>query len=150
MPRAKPQHRQDDDDTDDDSGRPVQRIVPAAGTTPPPTTAANSPFAAGQAAARRGRPPGVAVDPIDVDAVPIRSGVPLPPNQAARGAGNRALKLLQRMAKGDSVVLSGKHARTLVSAARKAGVKVALRKLHDDASLVAQYGAEVAGVWRLD
>lgn len=53
------------------------------------------------------------------------------------------------MSKGHSVVLPGRHARTLVAAARKAGVKVLMRKLSHDAAAVAKHGEDVAGVWRL-
>lgn len=104
----------------------------------------------GQAApSGRGRKPGTVAQPIDVDAVEIRKGVPLPPSVTGSGGVSASAALLAKMAKGDSVVLPGPQARTLISTARKLGIKAQLRTLRHDAAAVAKHGEDAAGVWRM-
>lgn len=148
MPRLKPAALPRDDDHEDASNRDgsfVQRVVPAAGAPKPETSAANSVFGQAAPAAVRGRKPGTVAQPIDVDAVEIRKGVPLPPSITGTGGVSASAALLAKMSKGDSVVLPGPQARTLVSTARKLGIKAQLRSMKHDAALVARHGEEVAG-----
>lgn len=75
---------------------------------------------------------------VDVDAIQIRSGVPIP--EATRGTqGSKYKVLLDKMKPGDSVVLPNKAALSLVAAAKKLGVKTANRLLGDGQR----------GVWKL-
>lgn len=67
--------------------------------------------------------------PFDPATLVIRKNVPMPAALQQRTSG--ALALLQRMAKGDSVELPERQVRTLQSAAKKAGIKIATRKLQD-------------------
>lgn len=108
----------------------TQRTVPAAVTSgrkkPHPNSSA---FAAGEA---------IKPTPLDPHKVQIRRDVALP--AVAPGRDMSAYKaLLDRMVKNDSVVLTTHQARSMVSAAKKAGIKVAVRRIDADTS----------GVWRL-
>lgn len=151
MPRLKAAALPRDDEDNDASNRDgtfVQRVVSANDKPPPATTAVNSVF--GQAApGKPGRKAGAVVTPIDVDAVEIRRGVPLPPSVTGSGGVSASAMLLSKMAKGDSVVLAGPQARTLVSTASKLGIKAQLRSLKHDAAAVAKHGEDVVGVWRM-
>lgn len=148
MPRVKPAALPHDEDDTSRDGTFTQRVVPAASAPKPETSAANSVF--GQVApSPRGRKPGTVAQPIDVNAVEIRKGVPLPPSVTGSGGVSASAALLDKMGKGDSVVLPGPQARTLVSTARKLGVKAQLRSLKHDAAAVAKHGDDVAGVWRM-
>ena len=111
---------------------PQQRRVPAAGAPTPQTTAPTSVFTAGQAAKSKR-----AYEPFDPDTVEIEEGVPLPPAATARAHGS--LALLNRMKPGSRVKVPHRKALTLASAAKKAGIKVALRRLDDG----------LTGVWKL-
>jgi hypothetical protein len=106
-----------------------QRVIPAAGA--PRLNPNASVFAAGAAA----KPKRVPLDPAKVA---VKSGVPVPPlTRFARGSA--AKDLLARMKVNDCAELSLTHARSVVSYAKKVGIKVAIRKL----------GGDLAGVWRL-
>lgn len=98
---------------------------------PPAVKAASSVFAAGTAAKpqRKG---------LDVNAVEIKADVPLPPN--SRSGPSKYQALLERMPKGSMVELPDKQAGSLVSQAKKAGVRCAVRKL----------SPTTRGVWRLE
>lgn len=138
----------------------VKRTVPAANTTCPQTTGVASVFSMAQAvravfpgaseaaAAEAPQPPArkpqkprqpalAALDPAEV---PIRRGVPLPPLTGGRRSDKaKALRLLERMAPGDMVEVPAVAARSMASAARKAHITVALRKINETTH----------GVWRL-
>ena len=102
-----------------------------------PPGAANSVFDVARKAARK---PRVLVPAIDIDTLQVRSGVPLPPSTVGGGAGiSRYAAVLAKMNTGDSVELLPVQARSLVSYAKKQGVKVAVRRLSETAT----------GVWRL-
>lgn len=138
----------------------VKRTVRAAGTTCPQTTGAPSVFSLAQsvrevfpgandpAAAPDTPPPAQrpktprqpALAALDPDEVPIRRGVPLPSMAGGRRSDKaKALRLLERMAPGDMVEVPAVAARSMASAARKAHITVALRKITDTTH----------GVWRL-
>jgi hypothetical protein len=112
----------------------TQRRVPV-GEISKPTGAAASVFDIGtqaKAAAKAER------QEVDMSALQIRKGVPIP--EAQRGPkGGRYKDLLDRMQPGDSVVLSSKAAHSMVAAAKKLGVKIANRKLGDGKN----------GIWKL-
>ena len=112
------------------------RIVAAstAPRVPKDIKAASSVFAVGQAA----KPAKVPRERLDVSVVEIKAGVPLPPN--TRSGPSKYHALLQRMPKGSMVELPDKQAGSLVSQAKKAGVRCAVRKL----------SPTTRGVWRLD
>lgn len=112
----------------------TQRRVPA-GEMSKPSGAAASVFDIGKAAAKAAR---AERQEVDVSALQIRKGVPMP--EAQRGPkGGRYKDLLDRMQPGDSVVLSSKAAHSMVAAAKKLGVKVANRRLGDGKN----------GIWKL-
>ena len=105
--------------------------------TAKPLGAANSVFDVARKAARKMRIP---VPAIDIDALQVRSGIPLPPSTTGRGTGFSVYAaVLEKMKAGDSVELLPVQARSLVSYAKKQGVKVAVRRLSETAT----------GVWRL-
>ena len=116
----------------------IKRIVSASGLAPVHTTAPASIFAAGLAAKpKRTHSP---AQPMDPDAVVIRSGVPVAPSLRGGSPGfNRALIVLQRMKSGDMVEVAHRHANSLAAQAKTAGIKIAKRKLSE----------ETSGVWRL-
>lgn len=156
MPRVKsatlPRDDADDHAGDDASNRDgtfTNRVVSAASAPPVATTAINSVFGQLRTASKLGRPAGVARMPIDLHAVQIRSDVPVPPPAGPTSGYSACRDLLAKMGKGHSVLLAGRQARSLVSAARKIGIKVVARKMGHDAAAVAQHGADVTGVWRL-
>jgi hypothetical protein len=93
--------------------------------------AASSVFAAGAAA----KPPRTK---LDVNAVEIKTNVPLPPN--SRSGPSKYAELLARMPKGSMVELPDKQAGSLLSQAKKSGVRCAMRKL----------SPTTRGVWRLE
>jgi hypothetical protein len=93
--------------------------------------AASSVFAAGAAV----KPPRKT---IDVNTIEIKADVPLPPN--SRSGPSKYQALLARMPKGSMVELPDKQAGSLVSQAKKAGVRCAVRKL----------SPTTRGVWRLE
>lgn len=103
-----------------------QRIVSAReATAHKPNGAASSVFEAG----RQAKPPAkprTLMPPLDVAAISIRKGVPLPPPKNDAASPYRAL--LESMAAGDSVVLLTGHAKSAVSRAKKLGLKVATRQ----------------------
>lgn len=113
---------------------PTRRIVPAMQASTPATNAPSSVFAAGQAAKPK-RPHPAPPDPAKVT---IRKGVPLPAVATGPNAIGAYKEILDGMKKGDSVVLTLRQAKSMVSSAKKAGIKVAMRRTGDDE----------AGVWR--
>lgn len=112
----------------------LQRTVPAAGAPRPDTTAPASVFAQAQAAKPK-RPYSRAT--FDPASVTIEAGVPLPPSAAPQRT-SPYVGLLQRMKAGDSVRLTIRQAASMRAAAKKAGIKVEVRRL----------GTDAAGVWR--
>lgn len=111
-----------------------QRRVPAGAVPKPETVAPNSVFAAGQAAKPKRN-----YEPFDPDKIEIKRGVPLPAASTLGARASGSLALLGRMKSGDMVELPDRKAHTIASAAKKAGIKVALRRLGDG----------VKGVWKL-
>jgi hypothetical protein len=110
----------------------TQRVVDAAGKGKPRTSGVASVFDI----ARTARQPRK-WEAFDFSTLEIRDNVPLPgPAVGPRGG---ALDLLAKMRSGQSVVLPERKAKTLRSAATKAKIKIAVRKLGDD---------EI-GVWKL-
>lgn len=93
--------------------------------------ASSSVFAAAAAA----KPPRKS---LDVNAVEIKTDIPMPPN--TRSGPSKYAALLQRMPKGAMVELPDKQAGCLVSQAKKSGVRCAVRKL----------SPTTRGVWRLE
>lgn len=111
-----------DDDHDD---APIQRTRSQAGSKPlPATTAASSVFALGKQAKSMAKQPR-----IDVDAVQIRSGVPVPPPATGSNAMSPYAALLARMQPGDMVELPYRQGYGLLSMAKKLGIKVTRRTL---------------------
>jgi hypothetical protein len=98
---------------------------------PPAAKAASSVFAAADAA----KPPRTK---LDVNALEIKTNVPLPPN--SRSGPSKYAALLARMPKGSMVELPDKQAGSLLSQAKKSGVRCAMRKL----------SPTTRGVWRLE
>lgn len=96
--------------------------------------AVSSVFAAGQAA----KPPKPPRNALDVNAVEIKTSVPLPLN--SRSGPSKYQALLQRMPPGSMVELPDKQAGSLVSQAKKSGIRCAMRKLSQT----------TRGVWRLE
>lgn len=123
MPRAKPAAKLTDDDND--SGLPVRTRTTAGSTPPPATTAASSVFELG----RKAKPAPTARSMIDVDAVAIKRGVPVPPPQVGKGAASPYAKLLERMKPGDMVELPYRQGYGLLSMAKKMKVTVTRRTL---------------------
>lgn len=121
-----------------DDGMPQQRIVPAAGAPKPQTTGAPSVFGAAKNSRAYTR------QNIDPESVPIISKVPVPPMVHTISVYSR---LWARMKKGDHVELTDRQAHGLVAHAKKAGGKVAVRRL-TDAKGAPREG--IKGVWRLD
>lgn len=119
-----------DDDEPDDFPI-VQRTVPA---TNPKESAMNKPATPPQPTKKPRAAPAV-FDPASFE---LKKGRPLPPNRTAADSRYRAL--LDRLAEpGDSFDLPPAVAKGLVSAAKKAGVKLATRVLTETTT----------GVWRL-
>jgi hypothetical protein len=112
------------------------RIVSASSAPRAPQNikAASSVFAVGDAA----KPPKPPRKALDVHAVEIKTSVPLPPN--SRSGPSKYAALLQRMPPGSMVELPDKQAGSLVSQAKKSGVRCAMRKL----------SPTTRGVWRLE
>lgn len=75
---------------------------------------------------------------IDLDAIEIKRGIPMP--QASTGCRGSADRLLDRMQPGDMVELTKSQATNFANYARKRGIKVSSRKLSNG----------VVGVWRLE
>lgn len=130
----------DDDDIDD--APIVQRTVPArrGGVSlldvpawSPPKEATMSKPADAPPQTKKPRAAPIEFDPL---AIELKQR-PLPP--AITGAGSRYQALLERMKAGDSIDVAPAIAKGLVSAAKKAKVKLATRVLSDT----------VTGVWRL-
>lgn len=114
----------DEDDVDDFPI--VQRLMPAT-----QEAAMNKPVTPPQTKKPRAAP--VEFDPVSFEL----KQRPLPP--AITGAGSRYQALLERMKPGDSIDVAPAIAKGLVSAAKKAKVKLATRVLSET----------VTGVWRL-
>ena len=113
----------------------TQRRISAHAAPRVHTSAPSSIFDAGRQAKAAATPPR---NVVDVDALVIRRGVPIP--EAKHGTqGSKYQELLSRMQPGDSVVLPTKKAQALGAAAKKLKVKVALRAL----------GGGQSGVWKL-
>lgn len=127
------------DETDDDTGGSfTHRRVNAADAPAPATTAPASVFAMGQRAQAETRQPRAKPVRLDPLTVPVLKGVPIPATNGGPGSTPRYLQLAQRMQPGDCVELTKSTAKTLASLARKAGMKMAVRRLPDG-----KYG-----VWR--
>lgn len=73
---------------------------------------------------------------LDIDTLVIKTGEPLPPLQYELSPYKR---LLEKLQPGQSVEMSPGHAKSLVSCAKKSGIKLAIRQLD----------ATTAGIWRL-
>lgn len=86
-------------------------------------------FALGQRAKDEARKTRAAPEKLDPLAVPIRKGVPLPSTNGGPGSVPRYIQLAQRMEPGDSVELNERAAKTLANLARKAGMKMTVRRL---------------------
>ena len=111
-----------------------KRTTAAATGVQKPSGVPSSIFDAGRiAAAGRAKKIYKLLPPLDVAAVVIRSGVPMPTTASPYRAP------LAKMLPGQSVELSAGHAKSLISHAKKAGIKVGMRRLGDD----------LIGVWRL-
>lgn len=134
MPKGYPKNRAaavvttgDDDDVDD---APItQRRVDAASAPKLATTGAASVFALGK------KPKATRVN-INIDAVQIESGVPVPLEECKFA---RYPVLWRRMQPGDMVRLPEHQANALASAAKKLGEKCLVRKLGDG----------LKGVWKV-
>lgn len=131
----------DDDDIDDAPF--VRRVIPATSAggvslvdrpawSPPKETAMTAPTPT-PPQAKKARAAPVEFDPL---AIELKQR-PLPP--AITGAGSRYQALLERMKAGDSIDVAPSIAKGLVSAAKKAKVKLATRVLSETTT----------GVWRL-
>lgn len=125
--------------TEDEQGKPQQRIVSALGIARPATTGIPSVFGAPKINRRN-----YSRQTIDPETVPIISKVPVPPMVHTISVYSR---LWARMKKGDHVELTDRQAHGLVAHAKKAGGKVAVRRL-TDAKGAPREG--IKGVWRLD
>lgn len=113
----------------------TQRTVPASSAGGAKKLLPNaSAFAKGDAA----KPARKTATPINLEAVTIKKGVPLPSHTPVHRS-SAATELLNRMVKGDSVELTTLQARNVKAQATKLKVEVALRKL----------GEDLYGVWRL-
>lgn len=75
-------------------------------------------------------------DPLKIE---VKTGRPIPPKVRGPGAVSPYKVLLERMQPGESVDLPKAAAKSLMSVAKKAGVKITCRQL-DDATI---------GVWKL-
>jgi hypothetical protein len=118
IPNRKPTPSQNDDERDD---APIVRNHTQAGSKPPPTTtAASSVFALGAKA----KPQSTR---FDIDAVQIKSGMPIPPPQVGKGAFSPYVKLLQRMKPGDMVELPYRQGYGLISMAKKMKIEITRR-----------------------
>lgn len=130
------------DPVDDDADFPaahghfahVRSTVAEAGVHKP-AGVASSVFDAGRQAgqqARAERRARQAAPPLpDIDSVVIETGVPKDSHARKRATSIWYDKVLERMAPGTSVLLCTAHARGLVSAARKRGVQLSIRRLSD-------------------
>lgn len=143
MPRHKnslakgPAIGQDEDDSD--AGKPTQRIVNAANAPRVVTAAPSSVFAVGQASTptRRRGPRQY----LDLDAVEIKTGVPIPPHVRPPAGDSVYAKLFARLPVGGMVELSPRHAAGLLSWGKKNKPgQLVRRTLRTDA----------AGVWRIE
>lgn len=112
------------------------RIVTASSAprAPQEIKAMSSVFAVGQAA----KSPKVPRKLLDLNTIEVKADVPLPTN--SRSGPSKYAALLARMPKGSMVELPDKQAGSLVSQAKKAGVRCAVRKL----------SPTTRGVWRLE
>ena len=132
----------------------LQRGHGAGGTTfkaganlsapPPPTTVAppaalprNSAFDVAKPKRKR-----VPLPPFDPDAIEIRTGVPVPPplNHMSARLGSSYLRLIERIPPGGMVELDTPRAKSLMSCAKKKGIKLTTRLLDVDGTRT--------GVWR--
>jgi hypothetical protein len=131
-----------DDDIDDDPI--VRRVVPASKSagvslldrpawTPPKEDPVNKPLVT-PPQPKKPRAAAPAFDPLTIE---LKKDRPLPPSITS--AASRYQALLDRMQPGDSVDLPTAAAKSLVSAAKKAKVKLATRAIDDTTT----------GVWRL-
>ena len=112
---------------------PIIQTTSKAGSKPPPaTTGAASVFALAQAA----KPPRQRVD---IAAVAIQRGVPVPPPQSGKGAASPYAQLLAKMQPGDMVQLPYRQGYGLLSMGKKLKVPLTRRTL----------GVGVLGIWRL-
>ena len=122
MPRGIP-NRKPPPDADDDSGLPLRSRMTAGSQPPPATSAASSVFDLG----RKAKPALVPRSKLDVDAVTIKRGVPVPPPQV--GAASPYAQLLDRMKPGDMVELPYRQGYGLLSMAKKLKITVTRRTL---------------------
>ena len=130
MPRSKAMQLPPvDDDTDTDPPR--RKLTSAAASPPPQTSAASSVFALGGKAKRT-------LAKIDIDAVPIQSGVPVPPPRSGRTGESPYGALLARMKPGDMVELPSRQAWGLIARAKALKIEVTRRRLRTG----------VLGIWR--
>jgi hypothetical protein len=123
MPRTKPATTPNDDGAD--PGQPLRSRINAGSQPPPATTGASSVFELG----RKAKPVPSSRSMIDVDAVAIKRGVPVPPPQVGKGAASPYAKLLERMKPGDMVELPYRQGYGLLSMAKKMKVTVTRRTL---------------------
>lgn len=133
----------DDDEVDD--APLVQRTVPAARSSgvslldvpawsPNPKETAMDKVATPPQTTKKLRVAAPAFDPLTIE---VKRDRPLPP--IVPGTGSRYKALLERLQPGDSVDLPPAVAKSIVSTAKKLGIKVAVRSISDG----------VSGVWRL-
>ncbi len=121
--------------------RPAPPPVAAAAPAAPP--AAASVFAAGAAAAKAARRQRKLLPPFDPHAIEIKTGVPipLPRNHREAAAKSSYQQLLERLPVGGMVELETTRAKSLLSCAKKLGIKGLTTRLLDDEG-------QRTGVWR--
>ncbi|HWH75070.1 MAG TPA: hypothetical protein VNV16_12485 [Methylibium sp.] len=116
--------------------------APAAAAAVPTPSGPTSVFAAGDAA-KRPRRKRQLLPPFDPHAIPIKTGVPIPAPRNHREASAKSSyqQLLERIPPGGMVEIDTPRAKSLMSCAKKLGIKGLTTRLLDDAGLV-------TGVWR--
>jgi hypothetical protein len=138
------------DDEDDTSDAITQRVVAASTAAKPHTTAAASVFALGRqmeakaaeppAPPKAKKPPRAKPALVDLTAVEIKKGVPIPPvSRNVDTCKPTFWKLAQAMEVGDFVELPLRSGKTLVAKARARGLQMTTRLLPDGKM----------GIWRL-
>jgi hypothetical protein len=117
---------------------PAQAIATEAAAESPPAAAA-SVFHVAKAARRKRQ----ALPPFDPHAIPVKTGVPIPPPRNHREAAAKSSyqQLLERIPVGGMVELETTRAKSLMSCAKKLGIKGLTTRLLDD-------DGQVTGVWR--
>lgn len=107
----------------------VQQRRVAATSIDKPSGASSSVFDMARAA-KPPRKTRTLLPPLDVGSIKIRSGIPIPNPTRAPGT-SPYRQLLDKLKPGDSVELDESYAKSLVSAAKKAGIKLAVRRVEN-------------------